>query len=571
MSSDDKFDEAVTLIDRQIAAALRTTRKFRDIWGNGKLAYRRRLGGFATLMQPSQEEVEYAFFKSSLEFSVRSNIVNPALDSLFNLYGVNVGWPEGSIIAWSNNIAHERANPIEFAISENGETVGYRYTIPDMLTSDDIADILEIWEIDRIVVIDWSGEDTETLQQSDSELCIGGSNRITRVSSADFFEEFFTGDLYSEFVNRIREAVYKAEDIIGFQAISRLSMPRLSPFRAEIIEDVSQVIEGLPDNLAITGSDGTEYHLSIEDREILDEAFFIEGLGRSLSGTRGFARCFTTSEYLQRAFRQGGEFDHTAVVCGYLKAVEQLANDLMLATLGTIGSDGLFIATYKRGRNYPLRRPFDWGKDTPHVQFIPRNKRLFSTTLPPLANLLHDNENAWRISDEGRHFVLLKLRAFADKDRNGYFHKDNFTSPDEVKKIREDAIALLYFLVGGYAIPGSQERQREILGMKYVPYNDMYMKLSSIPIHDFVVDFDGQDAVKAIRLYEQPAVEYDEYGLVSSKVFFVKVDDHRGHHEWESIETVDKADVFEVSRENMPSRMYYVKRDGTQVQFWQND
>ena len=567
MDSDEKLSRAVALIDKQIASALRSTRKFREIWGNGKLEYRKRIGGFATIIQPSQDEVEYDFFKSSIEFSVRNNMVNPILDALFDLYDIDAGWPEGSIIAWSNNGRHEIANPIEFAITANGETVGYRYTIPESLTAMDIIDILESWRIDRIVVIDWSGVEADELKQQSTELCIGGSDYVSQITAGDFFNGFFPEGLYDELLSRVRAAVDKAEDIIGFQAISKLSMPRLAPFRASVIDEIHHVIDDLSDSLNVTGSDGTIYRLTSDDRNILNRAFFDDGLGRCLSGTKGFARCFTTSEYLRKSFSQGGEFDYTSVVCGYLKAIEQLADELMRATLGTQGSENLYIATFKR-RGCQFKRPFDWSEETPHVQFIYRNRKRFSTTLPPLANLLHDNETSWRISDEGRHFVLLKLRAFADKDRNGYFHKDNFTDLSEVNKIRKDAIALLYFLVGGYIIPGSKDRMLEVLGMKYVPYSDMYMKLSEIPVRDFVLEFEGQDTVKAIRLFEQPVVEYDEYGLVSSKLYFIRVDDHRGSHEWESIETVNKNDVIEVSRDNMPTKLFYVRRDGEQVQFW---
>ena len=444
MITDAKFDEAIVIIDKQISAALRTTRKFRDIWGNGKLSYRKHTGGFATLIQPTQEEVEYDFFKSSMEFSVRNNIVNPILDSLFKLYDIDAGWPEGPIIVWSNNARHEMTNPIEFAIRTNEGMVGYRYTVPDMLTAEEVDDILDAWSIDRIVVIDWTGERAEEPSKQNEELCIGGSDSVSRITSAEFFDEFFTAELYDEFISRIRSAVQTAEDIIGFQAISSLTMPRLAPFRASVIDEVQHVIDRLPEDLAVAGSDGTVYRLTDEDRTALNDAFFNDGLGRCLSGTKGFARCFTTSEYLRKAFSQGGEFDHTAVVCGYLKAVEQIADELMRATLGTQGSESLYIATFKR-RNCEYRRPFDWSDETPHVQFAYRNRRRFSTTLPPLANLLHDNATAWRISDEGRHYVLLKLRAFADKDRNGYFHKDNFTDFSEVQKIREDTIALMYF------------------------------------------------------------------------------------------------------------------------------
>lgn len=569
MSNDVELGEAIAIIDEQIDKALAQTRRFRDVWGNGRRESR---NGFKTLVQPPQEEIDYDFFRSSQESSIRSNLINPILSSLFNLYGIEASWPKGPIVVWSDNVSYEKVNPIEFVIAAGNERTGYRYTAPDNLTSGDIARLLRGLSIDRLAVIDWSGREAGSLKQSDNELCIGGSELITSITSAEFFDEFFPIGLYEEFVSRIRAAIRLGEEITGYQVVSRLSMPRLASFRTEMLSDVRKIIDGLEDHhdrLVISGRGRTEYRLSKKDRDVLDDAFFREGWGRSLSGTRGFAKCLATSEYLQNAFRQGGEFDYTAIVCGYLKAVEQLANDLMRATLGTPGSESLYIATYKRGRSYPRNhRAFEWQEETPHVQFTLQNERFFSTTLGPLANLLHDNEGAWRISDEGRHFVLLKLRAFADKDRNGYFHKDNFTDYEEVQTIREDAITLLYFLIGGYSIPGDRDRQLKVLGMENVAYDDMFFKLSRIRIQNFILKFEGGEPVKAIRLFKQPAVEYDEYGLVKTNVLFVRVEDHRGHHEWESIETVDKADVFEVGREHIPSEIRYVKRDGTEVRFW---
>lgn len=569
MNADAQLEKAVALIDEQIASTLRMTYKFREHWSGEKLDFRRRAGGFATLIQPSQEQVEYDFFKASIEFSVRNNMVNPILESLFTLYDIDATWPKGSTVVWSNNEKHERVNPIEFLISTNCETVGYRYTIPDSLTAMEVDEILDSWGISRLVVIDWSETETEELKRCHKELSVEGLDNVSQISSSGFFKKFFPEALYDEFVYRIRDAVARMEDIIGLQAISSLSMPRLAPFRASLIDEIHHAVDGFPESTYTAKSNHAMYELANEDQKIIREAFFDDGLGRCLVGTKGFARCLTTSEYLRRSFLQGGEFDYTSIVCGYIKAVEQLAYELMLATLGEPGSDNLSIATTKKGKGAVVyKRPFDWSKETSHIQFVESNKRWFSTNLVSLANLLHDNGTAWRISDEGRHFVLLKIRDFAGKDRNGYFHKDNFTDLDEVNRIRQDAISLLYFLLGGYIVPGSKEKTLEVLGMKYVSYSEMYAKLAAIPLSDFVLEYEGRNPVRVVRLFEQPTIEYDDYGLVSSKVYFVRADSHHGAHERELTEVANKDDLIEVSRDNMPSKLFFVKRSGERVRFW---
>lgn len=569
MNAGVQLEKAVALIDEQIASALRTTYKFRERWSGEKLDFRRRAGGFATLIRPSQEQVEYDFFKASIEFSVRNNMVNPILGSLFAIYGIDATWPKGSTVVWSNNEKHESVNPIEFLISTNCETVGYRYTFPDSLTAMEVDEILDTWGISRIVVIDWSAAEIEELKRCPKELCVEGFDSVFQISSSGFFKKFFPEALYDEFVYRIRDAVARVEDIIGLQAISSLSMPRLAPFRASLIDEIHRTVDGFPESTYTVKSNHAMYRLVNEDQKLISKAFFDDGLGRCLVGTKGFARCLTTSEYLRRSFLQGGEFDYTSIVCGYIKAVEQLSYELMLATLGTPGSENLFIATPTKGKGaIEYRRPFDWSKKTRHVQFVESNRERFSTNLVSLANLLHDNETAWRISDEGRHFVLLKIRDFAGKDRNGYFHKDNFTDLGEVNRIRQDAIALLYYLLGGYVIPGSKEKALETLGLKHVSYSEMYMKLAEIPLTDFVLEFEGRNPVKAVRPFEQPAIEYDDYGLVSSKIFFVRVDSYRDARERELTEAVSKDDLIVVDRDNMPSRVFFVKRSGERVQVW---
>lgn len=103
MNAGAQLEKGVALIDEQVAFALRTTYKFRERWRGEKLDFRRRAGGFATLIQPSREQVEYDFFKTSVEFSVRNNMVNSILRSLFDFFGIDASLPKGPVFTWPNN------------------------------------------------------------------------------------------------------------------------------------------------------------------------------------------------------------------------------------------------------------------------------------------------------------------------------------------------------------------------------------------------------------------------------------------------------------------------------------
>ncbi len=566
MNDDVELGTAIAAIDNQINEALSSARRFRDVWGGGRLKSR---SGFEALVLSSEEEIEHEFFKSGQDFFIRTHIVNPIMHSLFDLCRVQVSWPKSVIIFQADNDRYEQSNPIEFIVSAGDKRVGYRYTDLDNLSLDRVSRLMAEHSIERLVVVDWSGAEPSALKQSDHELRIGNSIRIDRVTSAELFDEFFPAGLYGEFISRVHSAIRQAEEIVGYQVVPRFSIPRLASFKTEMLDGIHKTISSLRDEDFECVNNKVKYGLTEKDQAMLDQAFFHDGWGRSLGGTKGFAKCLMTSEYLRAAFRQGGEFDYTSIVCGYLKAVEQLANELMLATLGTPGSESLYMATFKkRARFAQYHRAFGWSRDEPHVVFSSENQKYFETSLVSIANLLHDNEGAWRISESGRHFVLLRIRRFAKKDRNGYFHKDNFTDYDEVQKIRVDAISLLYFLVGGYSIPGNRHKQLQVLGMENVAYDNLYHKIEKIPLEDFALKFEGEGLVKSIRLSKQPATEYDEYGLVKSTILFIKVDGHWGFRERESGDTANNAEVLEVSRQHIPSKMWYVKHDGTAVQFW---
>ena len=104
MNDDVELGTAIAAIDNQINEALSSARRFRDVWGGGRLKSR---SGFEALVLSSEEEIEHEFFKSGQDFFIRTHIVNPIMHSLFDLCRVQVSWPKSVIIFPADNDRYE--------------------------------------------------------------------------------------------------------------------------------------------------------------------------------------------------------------------------------------------------------------------------------------------------------------------------------------------------------------------------------------------------------------------------------------------------------------------------------
>ena len=115
---------------------------------------------------------------------------------------------------------------------------------------------------------------------------------------------------------------------------------------------------------------------------------------------------------------------------------------------------------------------------------------------------------------------------------------------------------------------------RDRLGIISNEFDNLYAQLIRIPRgqYKFILEFNGEEKFKAIRLFDQPITEYDINGSVLSPVVFVKVDDYEIDSEESyqqlATECVDGKRI-EISKNNMPSRLWlYVRQDDIREINW---
>lgn len=429
---------------------------------NGPFRKHRRLSpAFENLGTANNEFYEYAYFERSLEWFTRDFLINQSLMKLFHLAGIECLWPEKKKEVRFSNEAIENIYPFEFIVLQDEKRIGYRYT---GLCENEVDDLIKDYHLDRIVQIDWKLKK----KCNDNTVPV-----FTTVSFDEFLGHYFPDLDCESVIAKFKKAIKEANEDIGFETIPRLSLRYLSNFKDDIDYELSHEKYRdmrfllLPDSK--NNEDLSNIVLDDDDYKICDERFIKGKLYKSLLSEEGFAKCFVTAEYQYHVFKQGNSFDYTSVVCGYLKAIEQLLYKLLKINLDNPSSDRLWILS---GKNVPKerQRACETTRRNPatgkwQVVFDKDFEMYFNITLSPMIWFLHDNVNGWLISDDGRKKVHKFLLNFANDCRNDHFHKDNIDDYEAVKGIRNNTILLAYLLIGGYKMTGNVEEDKKVLGI----------------------------------------------------------------------------------------------------------
>lgn len=536
---------------------------------NGHFRKRRRLQPAFELLRPVDDEFyEYAYFECSLERYSRDILINQSLKELLDISGIQCLWPEKKLEIRFSNESIENIYPFEFIILQEDKRIGYRYT---SLCENEVEDLLNDYHLERIVQIDWGIKNV--IRQGDD-------SRYVKISFKEFLEEYFSGLDCNFIIDKFQKAIKEANDNIGFETIPRLSLRYLSNFKDDI--DFMLVHEKYRDKrfLMLPNSDNIEDLSGIifdeEDYKTCDEYFIENGLYKDLLGNEGFAKCFVTAEYQYHVFRQGNNFDYTSVVCGYLKAIEQLLYKFLKINLDNPTKDKLWILS---GKNVPKAKQRD-GETTRRnpatgkrqVVFNKEFEHYFNITLSPMIWFLHDDENGWRLSVDGRKKVHKFLINFANDCRNDYFHKDNIDDYEAVVGIRNNTILLMYLLIGGYKMSGSIGEDKKLLGVQDDTFDILYKKIQELPcgVCKFIIRFSGENEIKAFRHFYQDKPEYDYSGsVISSKIRFVKTDIFSSESYDKLMEEAWIENEFFIDKDNIPEYIAYVngRREEVEIDF----
>lgn len=268
----------------------------------------------------------------------------------------------------------------------------------------------------------------------------GDPTRGTGVYSLkQFFELFFPKDEYGVFREYFSKVTAMARGYFGYTVVKNLGLNAAHLFRKEVARELNAFA------YERTTSRGK---LSVEQRAYLDEQYFKRGASEALTGASDFASSFMTAEWLFQSLRDGRQVDLSPIVMDYYKSVEQF----MFQFLGrhTNDIDGGSREVYVLKKKYlPLTSQ----------EMLVENKS--NITLSGLIGffghwnkrgcLERRNKDLLRegISEETYELINYALDEIPT-DRNGYFHKDNLYTWEDVVNARSKTLFIFYLLLGAY-------------------------------------------------------------------------------------------------------------------------
>lgn len=497
--------------------------------------YRKKPALFSEIGLASDEFYRMKYFEEHAEPIIREFLINPILRSLLSIHGIKThgtGRTRNEMELMSTERLEDN-RICEFCIDTTRGKVGYRYTgISDK--DDEFIFVLRNRGIRQIEIIRWNFDHDESWREKSAALIPEELRHlVSYVSPKDFFASHLTMDEYQYFEKTVTGAIIQANAMIDFEVIPRLSARHLSDLKTRLLAEFAQKGEE-----ALAGRRGvalTSTALSEEDNRTINQIFYGAELYKALFGKSDFAECFPTAEYLFEILKDGGNFDHTAIACGYFKSVEQLTHRIIKITLDEIAPTDLWIQKKPKSRYVP---PRDYRKEgnTASVRFVKEYEDCFNLSQGSQIHFLHGNQGGWRISEDANERIFKYLLRYNSKHRNGYFHKENIdlTTEDQkpmekIEEIRGNTLDVFRLLLGGYVLPGDAANQMNLLGWseRTHQFSSLYSAVNDIPKSQriFLLDYEGAPTMKALRHYDQEPTRYDEFGEIESFIKFTEADD----------------------------------------------
>lgn len=517
---------------------------------------------FSVLGSVDEMFYDFSLYERRLEWNILVYFINPVLKELFNEQSVEVLWPEiKDIHVNSSVVTFENKYPLEFIICSRNERIGVRYTD---LFKEEVKKILRKYKLSRIICIDWSDKQLSRLEKI---------NNYETITPDIFFSRYFSDEIYGFFLQNAKQVIDEANRIVGIKTIPQLSLRYLNNFKIQILDSLRdynyssmryKLLKNSVDSLKLI-----DITFDNDDYQTLRTNFIERGLYKSLVGSENFAKSFYTSEYLFIIIKEGQNLDYTSVVSGYLKSIEQLIYKLLMINLEHPNGENLWI---KKNRKY-LDEIEHYIRDNPQkkkskqIAFVKDLKDYYDTTLISMIWFLNDNQKGWNVSQRGKRNINKLLKNYAKDCRNDNFHKDNIIEYENVVKIRENTIMLLFLILGGYKLSGNTRDDLDLLGVIDNSFDNLFRKLSELPksASKFIIVFPNEKPIYAIRNYHDDVVCYDDDASISNKgIKFTKVDSFESSIEDVS-DTVSSDKVIFITKNNLPAQIGYFIRNGETV------
>lgn len=569
---EEKLDEQIEKFLDQISHACREGFEY-DI--EKKKEY---VSGFPILGLAEEKYYHSKQQEEILEWRVRDELVNKIFDYLFNTHGYDIRWrikDYCETIVGYRNEENEKEFPVEFFIVKDGRFLAYRYSaftadysIPDNLPKRFYLSYRQtgVEKIEKWYQIIWD-------EVIDGKIEEKFQNQIT---VEKLFEEYFSKEEFVLYIDKVRKAVALANMLMGFQTIQKLEANNLALFKEKIVNELPDICKMKYWEITKKGSIISKVvNISWEDKDIKKIQNNFETKQRSLAliGSEKFAQSFVTSEYLYGIFKEESVLDYTAVVCGYIKCVEQLCESIIFNILPKLGLDLYYPARHlKPSEKSALCRlkELEMNK-TWKVLMKEGNQKYFDKDLTMNQMFCFFEDNGKKIFDIESEITINQMvqcmKNYCKFDRNGYLHKHNISKSEVVKRIRNNTLVISYWLLGGICMPGNKKTDETSLGVLDFSFDRLFKKIAYRRQYKYIFDFGDGIMHKMVKAPQVSKYFFDEKGVLQdAELIFIEVEEYPV----DFLEVRDflrkkgsSTDKIIVDRSHLPLKIWWINNNGT--------
>lgn len=411
----------------------------------------------------------------STGFTINTN-AGPQKVRIMEMFEIYKSAPLFAIIKVENN------KPVLYLFKE----YGLQNRLPESVITD-VASKLGVSDYHYISLVEENAY-SEIINHNDD---VEDASRGTNVFSfRDFFVDNFGEDEYREFKRFIGRLNSFIKECLGYSVVKTLTPNAMFSFKKEVEAEIINY----PYYESMVNDDGITYEqLEQLKSQYIDNKYYMavlnEGDFNSRFNVEGcqFAESFITSEWLYQSIPESGKMDLTAIAMGYFKSIEQM---LYTFTFSHVG-ENKWIDTWDRPDNWETipARERRWQSQV-NANTV-KSKKTF-IMLERMINFVKDYDDMF--NDVSTRDYLVERLHDAQQLRNGYFHKDNLSETEKVKKARDDAF-VIYLLLFGSITASSQAKA--ILG---IPEDDIQFDMLSEYVHcnsamTYYFEEDGQMVV----------------------------------------------------------------------------
>lgn len=254
-------------------------------------------------------------------------------------------------------------------------------------------------------------------------------NRIVNITLEEYFESVAPGEyeVFQEYIGRFN---YEAETLLGLT---------ISPIPTKTaLEEKREKIKGV----FSTGffEECLNDYFNENEIKVLKDKFINSPFSQIQKGD--YTDSLISSEWYYDLFvSTDGEMEQTAIVAGYLKSIEQFLFSMMLSKCDKLQ----FKLRVKKAN-----------KDD--VKYIPLTADNYSNLLTMAGSLLTSIDinygkkldQVYLNEDIGRKTQKF-LHDYFEHTRNGYFHKDNIYTWNEIEQIRKETYGAYFLIASSFA------------------------------------------------------------------------------------------------------------------------